>query len=205
MGRAAGGDALTVWQLPESVELGGKTYGFYPDFRVILKIFRYWNDPELPEFLKWQVGLRLFYAEPVARRDVPEAMEYLAGFVAGFQPQKTFGGRLLDWQHDANLIVADINKVAGREIRELPFVHWWTFLSWFHGIGPGQLSTVVSIRDKLRKGQKLESWEAEFYRENPGLVKLPPRLTREEMQQRSRLESLLSGEEVDPWQQKNKS
>ena len=79
-------------------------------------------------------------------------MEYLAGFVAGFQPQKAFGGKLLDWQHDANLIVADINKVAGQEVRDLPFVHWWTFLAWFHGIGQGQLSTVVAIRDKLRKG-----------------------------------------------------
>ena len=69
--------------------------------------------------------------------------------------------KLMDWEQDARAIVADVNKVAGMEIRALTYLHWWTFLSWFHAIGEGQLSTVVSIRDKLRRGKKLEQWEKE--------------------------------------------
>lgn len=59
-----------------------------------------------------------------------------------------------------------MNKVAGHEVRADKFLHWWTFLSYFYGIGEGQLSTVVSIRSKRQKGKKLEKWEQEYYREN---------------------------------------
>ena len=51
------------------------------------------------------------------------------------------------------MIIADINKVAGTEVRSLSFLHWWTFLSFFHAIGEGQLSTLISIREKLRTGK----------------------------------------------------
>ena len=36
-------------------------------------------------------------------------------------------------------------------------------------MGQGQFSLVVSLRDKLRRGEKLESWEREYCRRNPGL------------------------------------
>ena len=86
-----------------------------------------------------------------------------------------------------------MNKAAGQEIRALPFLHWWTFLSWFHAIGQGQLSTVVSIRDKLAHGKKLEDWEKTFYRENKGKVELKKRYSQQELQTRQQLELLLEG------------
>ena len=88
-------------------------------------------------------------------------------------------------------IAADINKVAGQEVRSAPFVHWWTFLSWFHGIGEGQLSLLVGIREKLRKGKKLEPHEKEYYREHKAQVDLKKRYSREELAQRQALEKLL--------------
>lgn len=88
--------------------------------------------------------------------------------------------------------MADVNKVAGCEIRALPFVHWWTFLAWFGAIGEGQLSAVVAVRDKLRRGKKLEEWEREFYRRNRARVELKPRYTPEELAERERLNRLLS-------------
>ena len=59
-----------------------------------------------------------------------------------------------------------MNKVAGFDVRSAPYVHWWTFLAYFNGVGEGQLSTVVGIRSKLQKGKKLEKWEQEFYTEH---------------------------------------
>ena len=41
------------------------------------------------------------------------------------------------------------------------------------------LATVVGIRHKLAKGQKLEKWEQQFYRENKEIVDLRPQLTKE--------------------------
>ena len=119
-------------------------------------------------------------------------MEYLARFINGGQPETSAGGpALMDWEQDSELIVADVNKTAGQEIRALPFLHWWTFLSFFHAIGEGRLSEVVSIRRKLSRGKKLEDWEKEFYREHKDLVDLRKRRSMQELQARQRLERML--------------
>ena len=88
-------------------------------------------------------------------------------------------------------MVADVNKVAGQEIRAMPFLHWWTFLSYFHTIGQGQLSTIVGIRDKLRRGKKLESWEKEYYRENRDKVELKKRYSLAELEEQQKIRQLL--------------
>ena len=104
------------------------------------------------------------------------------------------GPKLLDWQQDADAIIAGVNKAAGQEIRSLPFVHWWTFLSWFHAMGEGQLSTLVTIREKLARGKRLEGWEKEFYRENKSRVDLKPRYSQEDLAEQERLKQLLNGQ-----------
>ena len=70
-------------------------------------------------------------------------------------------------------------------------MHWWTFLSWFNAIGEGQLSTVVSIREKLQKGKKLDKWERDFYRENKQLVDMKKRYSTQELAEQERLKKLL--------------
>jgi hypothetical protein len=185
---------MNTWELPVCAVFGGKSYQFHADFRDILEIFSYFDDPDMPEYLKWRVALALFYEEEIPAEYQQEAMAYLAEFLRGGVPEKP-GAKLLDWQQDAPLIVADVNKVAGQEIRALPFLHWWSFLSWFHAIGQGQLSTVVSIRDKLRRGKPLEAWEKEFYREHKAQVELPKRYSRQELLEQEKLRQLL-GEKI---------
>ena len=83
------------------------------------------------------------------------------------------------------------NTMAGKELRQEEFVHWWTFTAWFHGIGQGQLSMLVHIRDKLRRGKKLEDWEKDFYRKNKDRVDMKMPLSLQEQQQKLALERLL--------------
>lgn len=124
-------------------------------------------------------------------------MEYLAEFInCGKAEPGRPGPKLLDWEQDAAMIVADVNKAAGQEIRALPFLHWWTFMAYFHAIGEGQLSTVVAIRDKLRRGKKLESWEKDFYRENKNRVDLKKRYSRDELEEQERLKQMLDGKKA---------
>lgn len=178
---------MTGFCLPEEAKIGGKVYGINGDFRTVLQIFSYLESPDLPEFIRWQVAMALFYKEPLPDAHFQEGAEYFIRFVNCGKEEAPPGPKILDWERDAQMIVADVNKVAGQEIRALPFVHWWTFLSWFHGIGEGQLSTVVSIRQKLAEGKKLSDWEGEFYRRNKALVELPAKLSREEMEEKTRL------------------
>jgi hypothetical protein len=182
---------VNPWELPESVEIGGKTYHLNTDYRDIIEIMQYLDDPDKPEFLRWQIAIALFYEEEIPSEYQLEAMEYLAAFISCGEPDTKPGPKLLDWEQDAGAIVADVNKVAGAEIRALPYLHWWTFLSYFQAIGEGQLSTLVSIREKLRKGQKLEKWEQDYYRANKSRVDLKKRYSTEELAEQERLKKLL--------------
>lgn len=179
-----------IWQLPEKTEIGGREYAFYTDFREMLRIIGFLNG-DLPEYIRWQVALALFYKTPVAEEDEIQAMEYLAWFLSGGERAEAAGPRLLDWEQDAAAIVSDINRVAGCEIRALAQLHWWTFLSWFHAIGEGQLSFLVGIRDKRRRGEKLTKAEQEFYRQNKARVELKKACSAEELAEQARLKKIL--------------
>ena len=177
---------MDLWQLPVKVKLGEQVYHLHTDYRDILEIFSYLEDPDLPEAVRWQIALALFYEEPIPPQQHQAALDYLAAFLCCGRTDRP-GPRLMDWNHDAPAILAGVNRVAGQEIRALPYVHWWSFLSWFHAMEPGQLSTLVSIRQQLRRGKPLEPWQQEFYRANPQAVALPERLSREERQHRAAL------------------
>ena len=180
------------WELPLRAEIGGKQYGLHCDFRDVLEIFSYFSDPDLPDYIKWQIALALFFEGEIPPIHQQQAMEYLSWFLSGGrQEEQSPGPQLLDWEQDCDLIAADVNRAAGMEIRAVPFLHWWTFLSWFHAMPPGELSTRISLRQKLRKGQPLEDWEKEYYRENKALVDLRPAYTEEEKREIERLNKLL--------------
>ncbi len=169
------------WVLPHQARLGGRAVAIHTDYRDVLQIIAWLNGAEgadLPPEGRWYVAMRLFYPgfDALPRALWQPAAEYLAWFLAGGRPQPAAPGpRLLDWQQDAPLIVAGVNRAAGQDVRAMPYLHWWSFLACFDAIGEGSLSTVVAIRDKLRRGKKLEPWELEFYRTHRGVVDLPPR------------------------------
>ena len=180
------------WSLPREAMIGNKTYRLHTDYRDILEIFSYLQDDGLPEFLRWQIALALFYEGDIPEEDFQAAAEYFRWFVCCGQAEaETPGPKLLDWQQDAQVIAGEVNKVAGQEIRLLQYVHWWTFMGWFHSIGEGDLSMLVSIREKLSRGKKLEKWEQEFYRRNKARVILRKKYSASELAEKERLQRLL--------------
>ena len=158
----------SLWSLPTKAEIGGKEYELSTDFRDVLDIIDVLKDEAAPEPVRWEIASRLFFGEEIPIASQKEAIGFFIEFLtygdqSGSQkPQK----KLIDWTLDASVIIGDVNKVAGFEIRSAPYVHWWTFLAYFNGIGEGQLSTIVGIRSKLQKGKPLEKWEQEYYNEH---------------------------------------
>lgn len=173
---------MNTWALPKTAKIGEKEYNINTDFRDILEIIQHLNDPEKPEQIRWMIAIGLFYEGDVPSRDMEPAARYLADFISYGMQHESKGPVLLNWEQDAQMIVADVNKVAGKEIRNMEYLHWWTFLSYFYGIGEGQLSTVVSIRRKLKSGKKLEKWEQEYYRENRSRVDMKTHETKDKKQ-----------------------
>lgn len=182
-----------AWGLPMQAVIEDRVYEIHTDYRDILELLR-WLDgtaaPELDRGERWYVAMRLFYPDFAAmpRQDWQAATRFLTRFLSAGRPEPDHAApRLMDWQQDAPLIAAGIQQATGQDVRALPYLHWWSFLSAFDAIGDGTFATVVAIRDKLRRGKKLEPWELDFYRTHRAAVDLRPAPDPEAEEEKRRL------------------
>jgi hypothetical protein len=182
-----------LYSVPESVEVGGVSFAVHSDYRDILEIIRVLDDPDEAEDVKLSVALGLFFRHS-APDDRGKVWDALSRFIACGEDEPGIARKqpkLIDWVQDADLICAEINKIVGHEIRELTRMHWFTFIGYYKAIGEGQLSTIVSIRNKRAKGKKLEKWEQEYYRDNKSRIDFKSRYSREEREEIERLKLIL--------------
>lgn len=183
-----------IGQLPKTVNVGGKDEPVRTDYRDILTIFSAFNDEELSKEEKVLVCLRIFY-ENIEDMDMSlyeEAYNKAIIFMdQGRENKGTPEPQLMDWEQDENLIFPAVNKVAGMEVRACEYMHWWTFIGYYMGIGESVFSEVINIRLKNQKHKKLEKNEKEFYSKNKDLVDLKVRYSKEEIEEREGLEKLL--------------
>ena len=161
------------WSLPKTLNVGGKDYPIRYQFGPVLDILSAYSDQELDDEEKAEIMLKILYPdiEKIPETLISEAFEKACEFIdCGQKEEGTPKPRLMDWNHDADLIIPAINNVAGKEIRADPELHWWTFWGFFMSIGDSLFSSVIHIRKKKKSGKKLEKWEEEFYRENKSLI-----------------------------------
>ena len=188
-----------MYELPKTVEVSGKSYKIRngADYRTIIGVIDVCEDPELTQEEKTVSAFIIFYEDindyedifKVFGNDAKEAMQAMMKFISYNYDDELVSSakiKLIDWVQDESLIVSGVNGVAKTEVRELKYLHWWTFLSYYMAIGDGPLATVVSIRNKLAKGKKLEKYEQEFRRENPAYF----RWKNEEIEGRNLIESI---------------
>lgn len=174
---------MYAWELPTSLEVGGKEYAIRTDYRVILDILAAMNDPEIFEpgmtedekkIEQTMTMLQILYIDfdSIPPKDYQEAAEKAVDFIdCGIKGDDKPKPRTMDWEQDAPIIAPEVSKVASRDIR-VGETHWWEFFGYYLGIGEGVFNTIVSIREKRRKGKKLEKWEKEFYQNNKSLIDL---------------------------------
>ena len=175
---------MYAWNLPTALNVGGRNYKIRTDYRVILDILTAMNDSDIldpgmtedeKQAEKVLTMLQILYIDfdRMPPSDWKEASEKACEFIdCGIRDDGTPKPRLMDWEQDAPIIVPAVNKVCNFDVRSVKYMHWWTFFGYYMEIGECMLSTVVSIRDKKRRGKKLEKWEQEFYRNNKKVVDL---------------------------------
>lgn len=168
-----------MYSLPTSITVDGREFHITNngDFRMVLDCFNALNDEELGEDYRVLASLLIFFEDFNDLLDLNENQEILEDLVMEMYkffncgqltpPGATVNTPVIDWELDSQLIFAAINNVAHYEIRSIEYLHWWTFMGYFLSIGESVLSNVVSIRNKIVKGKKLEKWEKEFKRDNP--------------------------------------
>lgn len=193
-----------IGALPEALTVDGVEYPIRSDYRNVLQVFEAFQDPELEATEKWIVAVYLLFEDFSCADDLLEALEngfniaeaqrQISWFISAGQPEKQILEKpVYDWQKDEQMIFSAVNKVAGRETRELEYLHWWTFLGYFNEIGEGNFSFIVEIRNKLNKSKKLEKHEREFLNNNKELVELVERKTKEEIEKKEEYNEIWEG------------
>lgn len=167
-----------MYDLPTSVEVYGTSYEIRSDYRAILDICAAISDAELNDQDKATVVLEIFYPglEEMPSEHYQEAIRQCFWFIScGDEEKGRKNPKLMDWEKDFKYIVAPINRVCGQEIRAVPYMHWWTFISAYYEIGGDcTFSQIVRVREKLAKGKKLDKSDAEWYRQHRDIVDLQP-------------------------------
>ena len=170
-----------MFELPTSITIDGDNYPIrnQGDFRMVLDCFKCLQDIELTEQERILVALCIFYEDVAGVEYVQEVFNTDSKLVAAVEEMYNFfncgqesvgaarNHKLIDWEKDSQVIVSAINNVAKKEIRTETYIHWWTFMGYYLAIGECPLSTIVSIRDKIVRGKKLEKWEQDFKLNNP--------------------------------------
>ena len=152
-----------MYSLPTTVESNNHQFKITNngDYRMVVDCFIALNDAELDDDkLRVITALLIFYED---FKTPEQVIDYLDenGFDVVNQMY------VIDWEKDGQMICSAVNKVANKEIRFEPYMHWWTFMGYFNAVGESVLSTVVSIRDKISRHKKLESYEKDFKKDNP--------------------------------------
>lgn len=165
------------YELPTTANIDGIDFAIRSDYRVILDIISAFNDPNLTDKEKILAGLEIFYVDYEKISNIEEAVNLLLLFISGNQKEEQNNNKpkLMDWEQDISLIIPPVNKVLGKEIRALEYLHWWTFLGAYMEIGECTFNTFVGIRDKKIRGKKLDKWEEEVYRNNYQKIDLKKR------------------------------
>ena len=166
--------------LPQKAEINGREYEIRSDFRPVLDILMMMSDPEMPDEDKAVAAMMMFYPDydEIPTADYEAAVKWCYWFIDGGEEIKSKKGpRLMDWEQDYSLIIAPVNRILGYEARGKDHLHWWTFLAAYREIGDCTFARIVGIRDKRRRGKKLDKMDAEFYRENREMVELRQKTT----------------------------
>ncbi len=176
-----------MFDLPKSVEIRGKSIPIRYDFRAILDILCVVNDPELTEEEKTLTSLSIFYHDLSEIDDFEEAVKQLLLFIACGEEDTGNGNepQLVNWEKDAPRIIPAVNRVLGYESRAVEYneesntggVHWYTFIGAYMEIGDCLFAQVVRIRDKVKRGKKLEKDEREWYKKNRNIVDVTAKFT----------------------------
>ncbi|MEA4992348.1 MAG: Gp15 family bacteriophage protein [Oscillibacter sp.] len=164
-----------MYDLPKKINICGTEYGIRSDYRAVLDVCTALSDAELTSQEKSYVALDIFYPDfkKMPPEHYQEALRQCFLFInCGEEEENKKSPKLVDWAQDFNYIVAPVNRVMGREIRSVKYMHWWTFVGAYMEIGECTFAQIVRIRDRKAKGKPLDKQDAEWYRNNRNLVDL---------------------------------
>ena len=171
--------------LPKSLVVDGVEYDIDSDYRTALLIMQMYNDRALSALNAQMTMLNILFttipegeSEPVTiiPENIDEATKQAMWFLNIGDNVDNNGDvksikRTIDYKQDEQLLFSAVNAVYTKDVRSEKYMHWWTFYGLCQAIdGESLISYIISIRNKLFNGKKLEKHERDFYKQNKDLI-----------------------------------
>lgn len=162
------------------------------DMWSILNIIKCFNDYELTDEERIIISLEIFYLDTNKINNYEEAINKMNWFIDcgnDYSKQNKNNYKIMDFEQDFNLIKSPVNRILGYDIGDKN-IHWWTFMSAYmeiFSIDNNLYYNVINIRQKIKKGEKLEKYERKFYNENIDIIELKNKLTPQQQQEAKKL------------------
>ena len=128
--------------LPDSICENGSIFYINTDFRIILRILRLMQDPEVLNADKHRIFLRLFFREKPPN-DPYKAFEW---FFSCGNPADGSGDRDFDFEQDAQEIYSAFMQVYRIDLLDCPGIHWWKF----NALLSGAFACDTALSNKIR-------------------------------------------------------
>ncbi len=147
---------ILVDKLPETVEVGGRSYPINTDFRACLKTIMACEDGELTGYEKSLVILTNLFDE--IPDDLDAALEKAQWFLDGGevrqeQTEERLQPRVYSFSKDANFIFAAFRQTHGIDLQTAN-LHWWTFIALFMDVGGDTtFSQLTALRKRVKTGK----------------------------------------------------
>lgn len=175
------------WELPKTVEIDGKEHKIRNecDYRVILDVISALNDEELSEEERAQCSLFIFYEDLSEITDFQTATDEMLKIINCGEKEEdekeNNKPKIMDWEHDFNNIAPPVSRVLGYSVRDNKnYTHWYDFIGAYMEIGDCYFAQIISIRNKKKKGKKLDETDRQFYKEHKKDIDLPMKLSEED-------------------------
>lgn len=196
---------MSKYSLPISVVVNDSEFYIKDkcDYRVIFDVFDILNDDILSQETKVKTCLYEFYQDiydkfhneenvglAIVCWNITETeillfdeMLNIINLGKKINPNEPQKPKLMDWEKDWHLIAPAINDVLHYEVRDPNiYTHWYTLIGAYQQIKDCYWAQIVSIRNKLQKGKKLDESDREFYNECKDDIEFSKELSEEDEQ-----------------------
>ncbi len=184
---------VLIDKLPTVAVIDGEEYPLDTDFRTCLKIMQAFEDPDLTDYEKRYVMLRLLYGENIPR-NVQEAVRYATLFLDCGEDYKTTPSeeRIYSFDHDAKYIYSGIKRAHDVNLNAIEYLHWWEFVYMFMDLPEDCFFTQLrGLRYRKAHG-KLTKEEKEYVAQMADVIDLPIIRTAEETEAENQFMNLLN-------------
>ena len=138
--------------LPQFAEIDGVLYELNTDYRVALRIITAFEDPQLADFEKQCIMIKLLYKTPPA--DIEKAVGIAVRFLnCGEENDGESEPPLYSFTRDSAFIYSAVSGVCGAQVLEQP-LHWYRFSAYFRDIKEDAFfSRLIYLRRGVRTGR----------------------------------------------------